>query len=153
MPTLRAITTKREKPIILIANGSGIAPMRPIWQMKKDSPNALGDIIFFYGCRSRYDIYFCRTLGWCCKRDSFSILQKKLSLELAYFTRIVGCIRMRLLMKLINQIKHVHLPTYLLLFLHLPGPTTSSTRSPRTLWIAKSATPGKFCLPKFTFKI
>ena len=54
MPTLREITTKRDQPILLIANGSGIAPMRPIWQMKKNDPDALGDITFLYGCRRRY---------------------------------------------------------------------------------------------------
>lgn len=53
MPTLREITTKRDQPILLIANGSGIAPMRPIWQMKKNDPDALGDITFLYGCRMR----------------------------------------------------------------------------------------------------
>ena len=63
MPTLREITAKRDKPILLIANGSGIAPMRPIWQMKKNDPDALGDIIFLYGCRKRCNMRFCQLVN------------------------------------------------------------------------------------------
>ena len=54
MPTLRSIINKTGKPILLIGNGSGIAPMRPVWQMKEQNPSMLGDLIFLYGCRTRW---------------------------------------------------------------------------------------------------
>jgi sulfite reductase alpha subunit-like flavoprotein len=53
MPTLKSVIGDGTKPIILIASGSGIAPLRPVWQLKANNSRATGDLIFFYGCKTR----------------------------------------------------------------------------------------------------